>query len=71
MDRGYVLVAQAESLNGAGTEVLGHDVEARCQLQDEVASGRLLEVDDDGALGEVVAQEGGADGTSSGVGHRR
>ena len=69
MHGGHVLVAQAESFDGAGAEVLGHDVEARRQPQDEVAPGRLLEVDDDGALGEVVAQEGGADGAPVGVGH--
>ena len=40
-------------------------------LQHEVAPGRLLEVDDDGALGKVVAQEGGAHGAPVGVGERR
>ena len=64
-----VVVAEAEALDGAGAEVLGHDVEARRQPQHEVAPGRLLEVDDDGALGQVVAQEGGPDGAPVGIGH--
>ena len=67
---GHVLVAESEALDGTGAEVLGHDVEARRQLQHEIAPGRLLEVDDDGALREVVAQEGGADGAAVGIGHR-
>ena len=70
MHGGDVLVAQTEALNGTGAKVLGHDVEARRQPQHEVAPGRLLEVDDDGALGQVVAQEGGAHGAPVGVGQR-
>ena len=64
MDRDHVLEAEAEALDGTGAEVLGHDVEAGGQLQHEVAAGRLFEVDDDRALGEIVAQERGADRAS-------
>ena len=71
MRRRDFFVAEAESLNGTGAEVLGHHVEARRQLQHEVAAGRLFEVDDDRALGEVVAEEGGADRASRGVRHCR
>ena len=69
MHFGNVFVAEAEPLDRSGAEVLGHHVEAWCQLQHQVAAGRLLQVDDDGALGQVVAQEGGADGPPGGVRH--
>ena len=69
MHGGHVVVGQAEPLGRAGAEVLGHHVEARRQAQHEVAPGRLLEVDDDRALREVVAQEGRADAAPVGVGH--
>ena len=69
MHRSDVVVGQAEALGRTGAEVLGHDVEARRQTQHQVVPLRLLEVDHDGALGEVVAHEGRADAAALGIGH--
>ena len=69
MRGGDVVVAEAEALDGAGAEVLGHDVEARGQPQHQIAPDRLLEVDDDRVLGQVVAQKGGPDSAAVRVGH--
>ena len=71
VDGGDVGVGQAQPLRRPGPEVLGHDVEARGQREHQVAAAGVLQVDDDGALVEVVAQEGGADRPSVGVGHGR
>jgi len=55
----------------AGLEVLGHDVEAGGQLQDQLSAVGGLEVDADAALGQVVAQERRADLPSLGIRHGR
>ena len=69
MHRRDVVVRQAEPLGRPGPEVLGHDVEARREAQDQVPARRLLEVDHDRALGEVVAHERRADAAALGVDH--
>ncbi len=69
MGHDHVVVGQPQPLRRAGAEVLGHDVEARRQSEHEVAPGRRLQVDDDRALRQVVAHEGGADRATLGVGH--
>jgi hypothetical protein len=70
VDGGDVGVAEAEARHRARLGVLGDDVEPRGHLQDEFPAARVLEVDADAALAEVVAQEGGADPPAFGVGHR-
>jgi hypothetical protein len=63
------VVAQAEAVHRAGLEVLGHDVEVGDQVEEQRAAGRVLEVEPDAALAEVVAQERGADPPAVGVEH--
>ncbi len=74
MARGLALgdrvVAQAEALHRPRLEVLGHDVEARDEREEEVATLGGLEVDAETAFAEVVAQVGGADGAAVRIGHR-
>ena len=67
----HVVVGQLEPLGHAGAEVLGDDVETGGQAQHEVPARRCLQVDDDGALRQVVAHEGRTDGTAVGVDHGR
>ena len=66
-----VLPPEAEALDRPGAEVLGHHVEVRGEVEHELPAGLGLEVDGDGALGEVVAQERGPDGATLRVGHGR
>jgi hypothetical protein len=63
--------AQAEAIEGAGLGVLGHHVELRGEVEDELATLGSLEVDADRALVEVVAQEGRTHRAPLGVGHGR
>ena len=70
-DRGDVVVAQAEAVEGAGLEVLGEHVEVRCQCEHQLAAGVGLEVHGDAALREVVAQERRTDEATLGVVHPR
>ena len=55
-----VVVAKSHAGQGSALEVFGDDIEAGSQRQDQVAARRVLEVDTDRLLREVVAQEGGA-----------
>ena len=55
-----VVVAKSHAGQGAALEVFGDDIEAGSQRQDQVAARRVLEVDTDRLLREVVAQKGGA-----------
>ena len=49
------VVAESESVHGAGLEVLPDDVEAAGQFDEQFAPARVLQVESDRALVEVVA----------------
>ena len=66
-----VVVAQTETVHGGRSEVLAHDVELRRKAQDQVTTPRVLEIDADAPLAQVVAKEGVPDGASEWVVHRR
>jgi hypothetical protein len=67
----HVVVAESNAPQEAGLEVLGEHVETGSQAEDDIASVGVLEVDTDGPLVEVVAQERGAHPPAVGVVHRR
>ena len=69
-DRGDVGVAEAETVHRARLEVLAHDVDFAREPEKEVTPLRVLEVDADAVLAEVVAEIRGADGAAVARGHR-
>ena len=64
------LVAESEPVHRARLEVLADHVEASGQLDEQLAAPRVLQVDSDRCLVEVVAQEGRAHRATLGVGDR-
>ena len=71
MGSGDVVVAEAELRHRPRLEVVGHDVEAGDQAQEEVAAVIAAQVEPQAALVEVVAQERGAHVAALWIGHRR
>ena len=71
VDRGHVVVAEAESGHRAGAEVLGDDVEAGDEPPEDVLTLGRLEIEGEAALVEVVAQEGRADEAALRIAHAR
>ncbi len=69
MHRPDGLVPDAQAIGGTGPEVLAHDVEAGCHPQEQLDTLRVLQVDADAALVQVVAKEGGAHLATIGVRH--
>ena len=69
--RGDVVVAEAEPADRTRFGVLGDHVEVGREIEHQLPAARVLQVDADAALVEVVAQEGGADPAPFGVGHGR
>ena len=68
---GEDVVAEPETVHRSGLEVLAHDIETAGQLDEELLAPRVLEVDADRALVEVVAQEGRPDAPAVRISHRR
>jgi hypothetical protein len=68
---GQRVVAEAQPVHRARLEVLADDVEPPGQLDEQLAPARVLEVDADRALVEVVAEERRADRPAVRVGHGR
>ena len=71
MDGHDVVVAESHAIHRARFEILGKDVKARGQVEYELTSVGLFQVDAHGSLVQVVAQEGRPNGTPSRIGHRR
>ena len=69
MDGDDVAVAEPHAIHGTCLEVLGKDVEAGRQVEHELTSLGLFEVNAHASLVEVVAEKRGANGASFGVGH--
>ncbi len=67
----HVVVAEAHPVEGAGLEVLGDDVGLAGEAQHELATARVLQVDADAPLVQVVAQERRPHLPAGRIGHGR
>src|SRR5205085_10332315 len=60
VDRLHRVVADAQTINDAGTELFKDDISGFSELQKDVAGGALLEIEGDGFLVAIDLQKSGA-----------